>query len=125
MGPKSRRPQHHTTPQHDLGDNAQTAEVAKTLFVRITVGPRAQILDPSNMVASRKTLRRNGRLWTVSKIRVEEAEPEDLRFWYDDLTPEQRVDAVYDALEMCLKVKGVDGVPRLRRVHRLIKRTQR
>ena len=86
---------------------------------------RAQILDPSNMVASRKTLRRNGRLWTVSKIRVEEAEPEDLRFWYDDLTPEQRVDAVYDALEMCLKVKGVDGVPRLRRVHRLIKRTQR
>ena len=73
----------------------------------------------------RKVLKRNGLAWTLSKIRLKDAEEEDFRFWYEGLTPEQRVDAVYDALEMCLKMKGVDAVPRLRRVHRLLKRSPR
>jgi len=77
------------------------------------------------MTASKETVYRNGRAWTLSKVRTEDAEAEDFRFWYEDLTPEQRVDAVYDALEMCLKMKGVDAVPRLRRVHRLLKRSSR
>lgn len=77
------------------------------------------------MGAAKKTLMRNGREWTLSKVRLEDAEEEDFRFWYENLTPEQRVDAVYDALEMCLKVKGIDAVPRLRRVHRLLKRSPR
>jgi len=73
------------------------------------------------MGASKKVFDRNGRQWSLSKVRRENAEDEDFRFWYEGLTPEQRVDAVYEALEMCLKMKGVDAVPRLRRVHRLIK----
>jgi len=77
------------------------------------------------MTAPKKIVYRNGRAWTLSKVRREDAEVEDFRFWYEDLTPEQRVDAVYDALEMCLKMKGVDAVPRLRRVHRLLKRSLR
>ena len=77
------------------------------------------------MTAPKKIVYRNGRAWTLSKVRREDVEVEDFRFWYEDLTPEQRVDAVYDALEMCLKMKGVDAVPRLRRVHRLLKRSLR
>ena len=77
------------------------------------------------MTASKKTIDRSGRPWTLAKVRLEDAEEEDFRFWYEGLTPEERVDAVYDALEMCLKMKGVNAVPRLRRVHRLLKRSRR
>jgi hypothetical protein len=77
------------------------------------------------MTGSVKVLSRKGRKWTLSKIRLEDSEEQDFQFWYESLTPEQRVDAVYDALEMCLKMKGVDAVPRLRRVHRIIKRAPR
>jgi len=49
----------------------------------------------------RKVLKRNGLAWTLSKVRLKDAEEEDFRFWYEGLTPEQRVKAVYDALEMC------------------------
>lgn len=77
------------------------------------------------MAKSRRILDKQGRTWTVSKVRWEDAEAEDLRFWYEELSPEQRVDAVYDALESSLKAKGIDAVPRLRRVHRLIKRSRR
>jgi hypothetical protein len=64
---------------------------------------------------------RRGKLWTVRKVREEAAEEADFRFWYDGLTPEERVAAVGEALESCLKTRGRD-VPRLRRVHRRIKR---
>jgi hypothetical protein len=77
------------------------------------------------MTSSRKIVDRRGRTWTLSKVRREDAEDEDIRFWYEELTPEQRVEAVYDALEQCLKMKGIDAVPRLRRVHRIIKRKPR
>ncbi|SRR6266571_9020319 len=63
-----------------------------------------------------------GRTWTVVKVRWEEAEAEDFQFWYEGLTPEERVEAVADALEGCLKTRGLDAVPRLRRVHRRIER---
>src|SRR5437870_7634787 len=72
---------------------------------------------------SRKIIDKRGRTWTASKVRWQDAEAEDFRFWYEELTPEERVDAVYDALESSLKAKGIDEVPRLRRVHRRIKRT--
>ena len=77
------------------------------------------------MASSNKTIQRRGRTWTLSKVRFRDAEDEDFRFWYENLLPEQRVEAVYDALEMSLKMKGVDAVPRLRRVHRLFKRSSR
>ncbi len=77
------------------------------------------------MAESRKIVDRKGRIWTLSKFPMEEAEHEDFRFWYENMTPEQRVDAVYDALELCLKTKGIDAVPRLRRVHRLLKPPRR
>ena len=64
---------------------------------------------------------RQGRIWTVKKIRRGDAAEADLRFWYDGLTGEQRVDVVADALESCLKARGLDGIPRLRRVHRRVK----
>ena len=73
----------------------------------------------------KKTFQRNGRTWTMEKVRWEDAEEEDFRFWYEGLTPKQRLEAVYEALEMCLKAKGVDAVPRLRRVHRMFKRRAR
>lgn len=63
-----------------------------------------------------------GRRWKISKVRWEEAEEEDFRFWYEELTPEQRVDAVADALLSCLKTRGINALPRLRRVHRRIRR---
>ncbi len=50
-----------------------------------------------------------GRVWTVSKVPWEEAEEEDFRFWYAGLTPEERVNAVAEALESCLKTRGRDG----------------
>ena len=77
------------------------------------------------MISRKKVVDRRGRTWTLSKVRLEDAEDEDFRFWYEELTPEQRLEAVYDALEMCLKLKGVDAVPRLRRVHRLLKPARR
>ena len=63
-----------------------------------------------------------GRTWTVAKVGRQEAEEEDFRFWYDELTPEERVKAVGGALEGCLKTRGLDAIPRLQRVHRRIER---
>ncbi len=38
-----------------------------------------------------------GRAWTISKVPWPEAEEEDFRFWYEGLTPEERVAAVHEA----------------------------
>ena len=72
------------------------------------------------MAERRQVTDARGRVWIVSRVRWTEAEAEDFRFWYEELTPEQRVEAVAEALESCLKTRGLDGIPRLRRVHRRI-----
>lgn len=74
------------------------------------------------MAKRRQVIDRRGRTWTVLKVLWEEAEEEDFRFWYEGLTPEERVEAVSAALEGCLKTRGRNGIPRLRRVHRRIER---
>jgi hypothetical protein len=75
------------------------------------------------MPDQRQVVDRRGRIWTVSKVAWEEAEEEDFRFWYERLSPEERVEAVAEALESCMKTRGCHAIPRLRRVHRRIKRT--
>ena len=68
---------------------------------------------------------RRGRTWTLSIVPREEAEEEDFRFWYEELTPAQRVDLVSECLLSCLKAKGIDELPQLRRVSRRVKRPRR
>ena len=68
---------------------------------------------------------RRGRVWTVSVVPKAEAEEEDFRLWYEELTPSQRVDLVSECLLDCLKTKGLDGLPRFRRVYRRVERGQR
>ena len=46
------------------------------------------------MAEQERQLERQGRPWTLSKVRWEEAEDADFRFWYEGLTPEERVAAV-------------------------------
>ena len=75
------------------------------------------------MAVLRKQLKRKGELWTVTRVPWDRAEEEDFRFWYEGLTPEERVEAVGECLELSLKAKGLDGVPRLRRVHRRVERS--
>ena len=74
------------------------------------------------MSKAKQVVDRRGRTWTLKKVSWKDAEAEDSRFWYEELTPEQRVEAVYDAVESCLKTRGIDTVPRLQKVHRRIKR---
>ena len=50
------------------------------------------------MAEHKQVLDRRGRVWTVSRVQWREAEAEDFRFWYDKLSPEQRVEAVAGAL---------------------------
>jgi hypothetical protein len=64
---------------------------------------------------------RHNRTWTAVVVREDEAEEEDFRFWYEDLTPEERVNAVADCLLSSLQAKGIREIPRLRRVHRVLK----
>jgi hypothetical protein len=74
------------------------------------------------MPERRRVVDGQGRAWSVSKVAWKDAEAEDFHFWYEGLTPEERVEAVGEALEGCLKTRGRNGIPRLRRVHRRIKR---
>jgi hypothetical protein len=64
---------------------------------------------------------RHNRTWTATVISEAEAEEADFRFWYDGLSPEERVNAVQDCLLSSLKAKGILEIPRLRRVHRVLK----
>lgn len=67
---------------------------------------------------------RHGRRWTIASVPLEHAQATDLEFWLQ-LTPEQRVDAMGDCLLDWLKARGIDEVPRLRRVSRRAQRTRR
>ena len=66
-----------------------------------------------------------GRTWEARIVPHEEAEEEDFRFWYEGLTPEQRVVAVEECLLSSLKARGIDEIPRLRRVCRVAERKRR
>lgn len=88
---------------------------------RVRQAPSHDVYYDLAMAAHKQVIDRQGRTWTVSKVGWDEAAEEDFRFWYEGLTPEERVEAVGEALEGCLKTRGVHAVPRLRRVHRRIK----
>lgn len=64
---------------------------------------------------------RRGRAWSVVVAPLEEADALEVEFW-QQLTPEQRVAAVYDCTESALKARGFQRVPRLRRVARIVER---
>lgn len=49
---------------------------------------------------------RHGRLWTLTVLSETEAEEEDFRFWYQELSAEERVKAVEDCLLSALKARG-------------------
>ena len=66
---------------------------------------------------------RHGRVWEARVLSQDEAEEEDFRFWYEDLTPEERVRAVEECLLSSLKAKGINEIPRLRRVCRILERS--
>ena len=68
---------------------------------------------------------RYGRVWVARVVSEHEAEEEDFRFWYEGLSPEERVRAVEDCLLSSLKAKGVNEIPRLRRVCRVVERKRR
>ena len=63
---------------------------------------------------------RHGRTWTVTVLDQDEAQEEDFRYWYDGMTPAERVEAVADCLLSSLKTQGIDEIPRLRRVSRIV-----
>jgi hypothetical protein len=64
---------------------------------------------------------RHNRTWTAVVVSEAEAEEADFRFWYEGLSPEERVSAVQDCLLSALKAKGLREIPRLRRVYRVLK----
>ena len=66
---------------------------------------------------------RYGRSWTATVVTEAEAEEADFRFWYEGLTPAERVNAVQDCLLSALKTKGIREIPRLRRVYRVLEST--
>ncbi|MDP9120546.1 MAG: hypothetical protein M3O15_04130 [Acidobacteriota bacterium] len=63
---------------------------------------------------------RHGRIWTATVLSEAEAEEADFRFWYEELSPEERVAAVEDCLLSALKARGVGEIPRVRRVYRIV-----
>jgi hypothetical protein len=68
---------------------------------------------------------RRGRTWTISTVPLAEAADEDARFWYEELTPAQRVELMPEVLLDCLKTRGIRELPRFRRVYRCVKRKRR
>jgi hypothetical protein len=68
---------------------------------------------------------RHGRIWEARVVSEGEAEDEDFRFWYEGLSPEDRVRAVEECLLSALQAKGRNEIPRLRRVCRVVERKRR
>src|SRR5215218_3664607 len=48
---------------------------------------------------------RHGRVWEARVLSQEEAEEEDFRFWYEEMTPEERVRAVEECLLSSLRAR--------------------
>ncbi len=68
---------------------------------------------------------RRGRTWTISVVPRAEADAEDARFWYEELTPAERVELMPECLLDCLRTRGLRELPRFRRICRLVKRKAR
>lgn len=64
---------------------------------------------------------RHGRTWTI-RVGTEEEAAEADSAWYAAMTPEERVMAVQDCLLSSLKARGIDEIPRLRRICRVVQR---
>ena len=64
---------------------------------------------------------RHGRTWTAAVLHEDEAAEADFRFWYEQMTPAERVLAVEDCTLSALKAQGIDELPRLRRVSRIVR----
>ena len=47
------------------------------------------------MANAKQLIDRHGRTWTLKKVSWKDAEKEDARFWYEELTPEQRVECAF------------------------------
>ncbi len=62
---------------------------------------------------------RYGRVWEARIVSWEEAEEEDFRFWYEELTPEERVRAVEECTLSALKARGISEIPSMRKVVRV------
>jgi len=77
------------------------------------------------MVERGSAIDKYGRMWKARVVSMSEAEEEDFRFWFEGLSPEDRVNAVDSCLIGCLKTRGADGTARLRRVFRIVKRKRR
>lgn len=75
----------------------------------------------SSMERRGEAVDRHNRTWTATVVSEAEAEEADFRFWYEGLSPEERVNAVQDCLLSALKARGIREIPRLRRVHRVLK----
>jgi hypothetical protein len=86
---------------------------------------RAYALDMVPVIKRQSHRDVRGRSWTISLVPVQEAAREDARFWWEELSPEQRVEAVHICLESALKAQGIPSVPRLRRTVRIVKRRGR
>ncbi len=72
------------------------------------------------MSSIRRVKDSRGRVWTLAKVTWAEADAADDLYW-KSLSGNERVVAVYSALESCLKTRGINAVPRFRRVHRIVK----
>lgn len=68
---------------------------------------------------------RLGREWSVALVPSHRADEEDFRFWFEELTGEERVVAVRECLLSSLRARGIHEVPRLRRVARRVERRKR
>lgn len=68
---------------------------------------------------------RHGKTWVATVVAKEEAAQADFDFWFDNLTPNERVAAVEDCLLSSLKAQGINELPRFRRVSRVVQRDWR
>jgi hypothetical protein len=91
-----------------VGDGRQLAAFLRA-GVKQQYGTRSEKLSAFNLQPFR------GR-----KAAKAEKAAKNFRFWYEGLSPEERVNAVQDCLLSALKAKGIREIPRLRRAHRVL-----
>lgn len=68
-----------------------------------------------------QSIQRNGEEWTIRRLHNSEQEDADFEFWFQ-MTPEQRVMAVAECTESCLKAKGKTAKQPFQQVYRRVKR---